>query len=97
MMTGYRRDDRDVVARDFARLFAADFAEHGAKAIADLRTTKVDVYLRLAAAMEPAVAGSAPSVVEQMTDEEVVALVDGLRRWEKENPEEASPPDETAQ
>lgn len=95
-MTGSRRDDRDVVARDFARLFAADFAEHGAKAIAELRTTKVDVYLRLAAAMEPAVAGSASSVVETMTDEDVIAIVDGLRRWEKENSAEVSPINETA-
>jgi hypothetical protein len=95
-MTGYRRDDRDVVARDFTRLFAADFAEHGAKAIADLRTTKVDVYLRLAAAMEPAAARSASSVVEEMTDEHVIAIVDGIRRWEKDNSPEVSPSDEAA-
>lgn len=44
---------RTNLAQDFATALAADFAEHGAKAIAVLRETKLDVYLRLVAAVEP--------------------------------------------
>ena len=46
-------NDRNKIAADFAAALAADFEIHGAAAIATLRETKPEAYLRLAAAIEP--------------------------------------------
>jgi hypothetical protein len=70
-----RRD----LAHDFAKTLAADFAGHGKAAIATLRETKLDTYLRLVAAIEAKAEPTPASTLEAMTDEELSATLAAVR------------------
>ena len=73
-------NDRNKIAADFAAALAADFEIHGAAAIATLRETKPEAYLRLAAAIEPDEYTPESNFVDSLSDERVVHYVDMLEK-----------------
>ena len=70
---------RRRLAEDFAAALAADFPEHGTAAIANLRETKLDVYLRLVPQITPP-ESTAASPLGAMSDEEVLATLEAIRK-----------------
>jgi hypothetical protein len=73
------RTARRDLADDFATTLAADFAQHGKTAIATLRETKLDTYLRLVAAIEAPAEANTGSPLEGLTDDELEAMLAAVR------------------
>jgi hypothetical protein len=74
------RTARRDLADDFAQTLAADFAQHGTAAIATLRETKLDTYLRLVAAIEAPADANQASAVEGLSDGELEAMLAAVRQ-----------------
>ena len=72
---------RAGLAQDFAAALAADFAEHGPAAIAELRTNTLDVYLRLVAAVTPEPDVPQGTRLSDMSDEDLAHTIALLNEW----------------
>lgn len=82
---GRPRGAKHKLTEVFLTLIAVDFAEHGAEAIARLRTTDPAMYLKLVGSLIPRELilqrESGPAInISEITDDDLVKYVDARRR-----------------
>lgn len=77
---GRPKGSRNKLGEDFLSALQADFAEHGPATITKVRTERPHEYLKLVAGILPKELNVTTNAVEDLTDEELEAAIEILRR-----------------
>lgn len=73
---------RDTISKTFLKALKEDFDEHGVQAIAEMREKDTSSYIKVVASLIPKEMNLniRESVFEQLSDDELIALLDAIRR-----------------
>lgn len=76
---GRTKGARNKLGEAFLDALQADFAEHGVAAIQKVRTDRPHEYLKVVASILPKELNVNQNALGDMTDDELVGLIDGVR------------------
>lgn len=78
--TGRPKGSRNKLGEDFLSALQADFSEHGATTIAEVRERRPHEYLKVVASILPKEMHVKTDAFEEMTDDELAAGIAALQR-----------------
>jgi hypothetical protein len=79
---GRPKGSRNKLGEDFIRALYEDFEQHGAAVIAAVREARPQDYLKVVASLVPKQIEMDTRPVEQLSDEELLAIIAGAKERE---------------